>query len=140
MEPGVTTADLARRYSVRPKAIQLWLANGFLPAIRRGGRWYTTWDAVFMLEDRPCPLQGDAREEAKRPLLTVDDVAGALDERCSTVRRWLRNETLPGFLINNTWYVDRLDLILALGMPADSSTGKQILGVTTGDKLTYVRP
>lgn len=130
MEAFVSTEDLARRYNVRPATAQSWLAASLLPGERLGGRWYTSWDHVFAFEGRLCPPQGSAREAAKRPLLTVDDLAACLSARPATVRRWLRQGALPGILIRGSWYVDRLDLERTLAFPTrsnrklDQTTGK----------------
>jgi hypothetical protein len=110
MERLVTTDDIARRYSLTASAVRKWLRNGLIKGQVHGARWYGQWDAIFGFEGRLTPPQGSAREVAKRPLLTVLDLAHHFSASTGTIRRWLRAGTIPGLLIQGTWYVDQSDL------------------------------
>ena len=115
-EPFVTLDDIARRYSVRRATAGDWLRDGQILGQRMGGRWYTTWDAVFSFEGRLCPPQGGARKAAKRPLLTVADLAVRFSVKETTIREWLRKGVLPGTHIRGTWYVAPDDLERTSGL------------------------
>lgn len=110
VETLVTTEGISRRYSIKGAAVRKWLREGLISAATINGSWYAQWDAIFAFEGRLSPPQGSAREEAKRPLLTVPDLAHHFSTSPGTIRRWLRARTIPGLQIQGTWYVDRGDI------------------------------
>ena len=115
-EAFVTIGEICRRYSIKRATAGDWLRDGLIPGERMGGRWYTTWDAVFSFERRLCPPQGGARKAAKRPLLTVADLAVRFSVKETTIREWLRKGVLPGTHIQGTWYVAPDDLERTSGL------------------------
>lgn len=44
------------------------------------------------------------------PMMTVKDVAAALNQRALTINGWLKNGTLPGMKIGKTWRISREQL------------------------------
>lgn len=109
-EPLLGVNRLAERYSLEPDTIRKWLRLGTIPGIHINSRWSTTWNEVFAFEGRLAPPQGQAREEAKRPLWTVEKVAERYGRQPGTVRGWLRSGKLAGRKIMDEWYIDRLAL------------------------------
>lgn len=107
LEPRLTVADLAHRYSVSAWTVRDWLKRELLRGSCSDGRWSTVWDAVFDFEGRLAPPRGPARERAKEPLFTVDDLAAHLRRQPETIRRRLRNGALSGRKIGGAWYADR---------------------------------
>jgi hypothetical protein len=110
MERLVTAVDISRRYSITAPAARKWLREGLIKGHVHGSRWYGQWDAIFGFEGRLTTPQGSAREAAKRPLLTVLDLAHHFSASTGTIRRWLRAGTIPGLQIQGTWYVDQIDI------------------------------
>lgn len=107
IEPRLLVVDIVKRYRVSEWTVWHWLKAGTLRGHHDGGRWTTTWDAVFAFEGRLAPPEGEARERAKAPLLTVDDLAEYFRCRPETIRRRLRRGELAGRRIRGNWYADR---------------------------------
>jgi hypothetical protein len=107
LEPRLTVADLAHRYSVSAWTVREWFKRELLRGSCSDGRWTTVWDAVFDFEGRLAPPRGAARERAKAPLLTIDDLAAHFRRNPETIRRRLRNGSLSGRRIQGAWYADR---------------------------------
>ena len=109
-EPRLGTNDLAERYSVSSDTIRKWFREGFLAGMTIHQRWSTSWDEVFAFEGRLAPPQGQAREEAKRPLWTVEMVAEHYEKKPGTVRGWFRSSKLAARKIMDEWYTDHIAL------------------------------
>lgn len=122
LEPRLTVADLARRYSVSDWTVRDWLKRDLLRGSCRDGRWSTTWDAIFDFEGRLAPPRGLARERAKEPLFTVSDLAAHFRRKPETIRRRLRDQELTGCRIRGAWYADR-DAVLAYERAQDRRRG-----------------
>ena len=122
LEPRLTAEDIARRYSVSAWTVRDWLKTGKLRGTLMDGRWSITWDAVFAFEGRLAPPTGAARERAKEPLLTVDDLARYFRRKPDTMRRWLAADKLAGRKIQGCWYTDR-DAVLAYELARLTGSG-----------------
>jgi hypothetical protein len=107
LEPRLTVEDVARRYSISAWTVREWLKAEKLRGVLMDGRWSVTWDAVFAFEGRLAPPTGAARERAKVPLLTVDDIASYFRRKPDTIRRRLAAGRLTGRKIEGCWYTDR---------------------------------
>lgn len=109
-EPRLCTNDLVERYSVNSDTIRKWFREGFLSGMTIHQRWSTTWDEVFAFEGRFAVPRGQAREEAKRPLWTVEMVAERYGKEPATVRGWFRSGKLAASKIMDQWYTDHISL------------------------------
>lgn len=107
LEPRLTVDDICRRYSVSAWTVREWLKAEKLRGVLMDRRWSITWDAVFAFEGRLAPPTGAARERAKEPLLTVDDLARYFRRKPDTIRRRLSPGKLTGRKIEGCWYADR---------------------------------
>ena len=107
LEPRLTVDDITNRYSVSAWTVRDWLKSRKLRGTLMDGRWSTTWDAVFAFEGRLAPPTGAARERAKEPLLTVDDIASYFRRKPDTIRRRFAAGKLTGRKIEGCWYADR---------------------------------
>ena len=105
-EKPIGTDVVAERYSIALDTAQKWLSKGLIHGTNLSGRWYATWDAVFAFEGRLSMPQGQARERAKLPLLTVEKLAERYGQHPETIRNKLKLGVMPGRLIGRRWYGD----------------------------------
>ena len=107
-ESWLLVDDVARRYRVAPYTVRTWLRAGVLRGRVMAGHWVTTWDAVFLFEGRLTPpAPGPQREEAKRPLLTIADIAAHLRISPDAAQRRCRSGAIAARKIRGSWYADR---------------------------------
>jgi len=107
-ESWLLVEDVARRYRVAPYTVRTWLREGALRGGVVGGRWVTTWDALFLFEARLTPPPpGPQREAAKQPLLTIDDLAAHLRISADAAQRRCRSGAIAARKIRKSWYADQ---------------------------------
>lgn len=105
-ECPIGTAQIAERYSITQATAQKWLHQHLIHGQSLDGRWYCTWDALFAFEGRISAPQGAARDRAKAPLLTCEQIASRYDQHPETIRKKLKAGQIPGRQIMRRWYSD----------------------------------
>jgi excisionase family DNA binding protein len=98
-----TVAEVAAYLRLHPQTVREKLRSGAIAGAKVGDNWRIPESAMPTIW-----------RIAKQDSWTVEDAAGILRVAPSTIRRWLRDGSLPGHKKGREWRIERKDTLLRI--------------------------